>query len=145
MLDEAVVHFVDKMGVELLFVIGILVIFAYLVIKMIPIFKDIRVTQIKSREDIEMAQIKQENEREMRKSEEFKKEDERDRARTEVLAKQNEIISSLCQNNEAMTIQMASLASSLESSKSRSIANEKVLERTYNMVSDIHNKIIHKE
>lgn len=118
--DEAFIKFIDKMGTEFLFCIGILVILAYVVVKAIPIFKDISLTKISTKNELDKERLEFDRQRESNAIEAVKKEDERDRARTEVIATQNEIITNLVRSNEAMTVQLASLNSSLLDSKDRS-------------------------
>lgn len=134
--EEAFVRFVDKMGPELLFCIGILVILAYVVIKAIPIFKDISLKKIETKNELDKERLEFDRQREANSVEAVKKEDERDRARTEVIATQNEIITNLVRSNEAMTIQLSSLNSSLLDSKDRSRSLGETVQDTNKKVTD---------
>lgn len=149
--EDVFVRFVDKLGPELLFCIGILVILGYITVKAIPMVKEIRLQQIKAKNELDKERLELDRQREANAAEAAKKEDERDRARTEVIGTQNDILSNIVRSNEAMTVQMASLNSSLLDSKDRSrILGEKVADtndkvtETNLMVREIHS-IVKKE
>lgn len=149
--EDVFVRFIDKLGPELLFCIGILVILGYITVKAIPMVKEIRLEQIKAKKDLDKERLELDRQREANAAEAAKKEDERDRARTEVIGTQNDILSNIVRSNEAMTVQMASLNSSLLDSKDRSrILGEKVADtndkvtETNLMVREIHS-IVKKE
>lgn len=149
--EDVFVRFIDKLGPELLFCIGILVILGYITVKAIPMVKEIRLEQIKAKNELDKERLELDRQREANAAEAAKKEDERDRARTEVIGTQNDILSNIVRSNEAMTVQMASLNSSLLDSKDRSRmlgekvadTNDKVTE-TNLMVREIHS-IVKKE
>ena len=143
--EEAIVHFIDKIAGEMLFAIGILCIIAYVAVKSIPIFKDISTQRNELRHEEEMRRLDIEDRHETRKSEEWKAEDERDRARTEVIASQNDILQNVVRSHEAMTLQMATLNTSLEDSKLHSRALSNTVNETNTMVTEIHTAIVGKK
>lgn len=127
---------------ELLFVIGILLILAYVAIKSIPMVKEIKMRKLDHDAEIELQKIENDRMREERKAKEFQQEMERDRARTEVIGKQNEIQDTLARSIEGQSIQMATLISSLEESKIRSrTMSDKVMD-TNTKVNEIHTMIV---
>lgn len=127
---------------ELLFVIGILLILAYVAIKSLPMIKEIKMRKIDHEAEIALQRLENERKREERKAEEFQQEMERDRARTEVIGKQNEIQDTLARSIEGQSIQMATLISSLEESKIRSrTMSDKVMD-TNTKVNEIHTMIV---
>lgn len=138
MSERVLTHFIDKMGVELLFVIGLLVIFAYVAVKAFPMIKSFGQEKIDNAHEVEMRRLDMEDAREKRKADEFEKQTELDRKRTEVIGQQNEILNRLSATNEAQTLQMASLSASLEDSKNRSKDLDNVVKDTNSMVKDIH-------
>lgn len=139
--DDALIRFIDRLGPELLFCIGILVILAYIAVKSIPMIKDIRLEQIKSKNELDKERLELDRQREINVIEQSKKEDERDRARTEVIATQNDILSNLIRSNEAMTVQIASLNSSLLDSKDRSKSLGKTVDDTNKKVTDTNRMV----
>ena len=143
--NDVFARFIDKMAGELVFVIGILCIIAYVAIKAIPMFKELQIQKYNLRHDEEMRRLDIEDRRESRKTEEWQREDERDRARTEVIASQNDILSNIVRSNEAMTLQMATLNTSLDDSKYRSRALSETVNDTNHMVSEIHTAIVTKD
>lgn len=127
---------------ELLFVIGILLILAYVAIKSLPMVKEIKMRKLDHDAEIELQKIENDRMREERKAKEFQQEMERDRARTEVIGKQNEIQDTLARSIEGQSIQMATLISSLEESKIRSrTMSDKVMD-TNTKVNEIHAMIV---
>lgn len=141
MYDDAAARFIDKMGPELLFCVGILIIIAYVVVKAVPMVRDIRLKQIETKNELDKERLELDRIRENNANENAKKEDERDRARTEVIATQNDILTNLVRGNEAMTIQLASLNASLIDSKDRSKGLGETLEDTNKKVTDNHRMI----
>lgn len=149
---QVLLSFIDKLGPELLFCIGIIGILAYIAVKSIPIVRDIRLKQIDYKMDLDKERIELDRLHEENSVEAAKKEDERDRKRNEVIAAQNEIMSSLVRSNEAMSVQLASLNASLLDSKDRSKllgetvndTNHKVTD-TNRMVSEIHDAILDRK
>lgn len=127
---------------ELLFVIGILLILAYVAIKSLPMVKELKMRKLDHDAEIELQKIENDRMREERKAKEFQQEMERDRARTEVIGKQNEIQDTLARSIEGQSIQMATLISSLEESKIRSrTMSDKVMD-TNTKVNEIHTMIV---
>lgn len=151
-MEDVFIRFIDRMGTELLFCIGIIAILAYIAVKAIPIARDIRLKQIEYKMEVDKERLEIDRQREINAVEAAKKEDERDRARTEVIGTQNNILSNIVRSNEAMTLQMSSLNTSLMDSKDRSKilgetvndTNKKVTD-TNRMVSEIRDTIIKKE
>lgn len=125
-----------------LFVIGILVIFAYIAIKTIPMIKEIKLKKIESDSEIQRMTIEQTSIREKRKAEEFQQELQRDKERTEVIGKQNEILENLAKSHDNQAIQMSALVASLEESKVRSREMSETVKDTNNKVSEIHTIIV---
>lgn len=125
-----------------LFVIGILIIFAYIAIKTIPMIKEIKLKKIESDSEIQRMTIEQTNMREKRKAEEFQQELQRDKERTEVIGKQNEILEHLANSHDSEAIQMSALIASLEESKTRSRELGATCKDTKDMVSEIHTIIV---
>lgn len=127
---------------EFVFVIGVLVILAYVVVKALPMLENLKSKKIESEHEIEMKKIENEQQREARKADEFQKELEINRARTEVIGKQNEIIESLVRAADSQTIQMAGLMASIEESKTRSRSMGDTIKDTNSKVSEIHTMIV---
>lgn len=125
-----------------LFVIGVLIIFAYIAIKTIPMVKELKLKKIECDNEIQCMTLEQANMREKRKAEEFQQELQRDKERTEVIGKQNEILEHLARSHESETIQMSALIASLEESKARSREMGEVVKDTKDMVSEIHTIIV---
>lgn len=150
--EQAMVNFINKLGPELLFCIGIIGILAYIAVKSIPIVRDIRLKQLEYKMTLEKERLELDRMREENAVEAAKKEDERDRKRNEVIAAQNEIMTSLVRSNEATSVQLASLNSSLLDSKDRSKilgdtvndTNHKVTD-TNRMVYEIHDALIDRK
>lgn len=141
---DSVFHkYIDTIGSPwFLFVIGILVILAYVVIKTIPMIKEIKLKRIESDSEIQRLTIEQANMRERRKAEEFQQELQRDKERTEVIGKQNEILENLAKSHDNQAIQMSALVASLEESKVRSREMNETVKDTNNKVSEIHTIIV---
>lgn len=150
MSDDILIRFIDKMGTELLFCIGIIAILAYTVVHAIPMIKEIRIKQIEAKSEDAKNKLEFEREREIQRAQEAQREDERDRARTDVIATQNDIFTNLIRSNEAMTIQISALITALTDSKDRSKilgdtvkdTNTKVTD-TNSMVRDMHDIFMH--
>lgn len=140
--DDVMFHFIDKMGPELLFCIGMLVIIAYIAVKAIPMLKELRIIKIEHDAEVNMKTLYIKEMQEQRMAEDAKREDERDRARTEVIGKQNEIQTNLARTIEGQSIQMAALVASLEESKQRSRAVGDTVMDTNHKVSEIHTMIV---
>lgn len=140
--DNVTIRFIDKMGPELLFCIGMLVIIAYIAVKAIPTLKELRILKIDHDAEVAMKNLHIKEMQEQRMAEDAKREDERDRARTEVIGKQNEIQTNLARTIEGQSIQMAALVASLEESKQRSRAVGDTVMDTNHMVSEIHTMIV---
>lgn len=144
-MGDALVHFIDKMGVELLFVIGLLVILAYIAVKTIPAYKELKSKKIDVDKAIAEKQLEIESAREIRKADEHTKDLERDRARTEQIAQQNVILESMSRGFEAQQIQLTALTTALEDSKTNSRSMGETVEDTNHMVSDIHRIVVGKD
>lgn len=130
--DSVLVEFVKQLGTPpFVFTIGVICILAFLASKSLPIIREISVKKI----EIEVS-------REKRKAEEYESEAERDRIRTEVIAKQNEILSTLVRTIDAQQLQMAGLISALDESRSRSRAMGETIRDTNSKVSEIHTLIV---
>lgn len=140
--DDVMFRFIDKMGPELLFCIGMLVIIAYIAVKAIPMLKELRIIKIEHDSEVNMKTLHIKEMQEQRMAEDAKREDERDRARTEVIGKQNEIQTNLARTIEGQSIQMAALVASLEESKQRSRAVGDTVMDTNHKVSEIHTMIV---
>lgn len=125
-----------------LFVLGILVILAYTVIKVIPMVKEIRLKRIDCDSEIRRMTLEQTNMREKRKAEEFQQGLQRDKERTEVIGKQNEILESMTKSYDNQAIQVAALVASLEESKLRSREMRDTVKDTNNKVSEIHTIVV---
>lgn len=142
--DEVMTSFIDKMGVELLFVIGLLCILAYVAIKTIPSYKELRMRKLDNDKEIAEKQLDLEAKRETRKSEEHQKDLERDQARTEQIAEQNTILETMARGFEAQQVQLSALTAALEESKSNSRSMGETVADTNKMVTEIHHVIIDK-
>lgn len=140
--DAVLEHFIDRVGPELLFCIGILVILAFVTIKAIPIIKEFKMRKLDHEANVAMKNLEIRELQEKRMAEDAVREDERDRARTEVIGKQNEIQKNLTQAIDGQSIQMAALIASLNESKERSRAVGDTVRDTNHMVSEIHTMII---
>lgn len=125
-----------------LFVIGILAILAYVVIKVIPMVKELRLKKIECELEIKMRTLEQNDAREKRKADEFQQELQRDKERTEVIGKQNEILEHLARSHDNDAVQMSALIASLEESKTRSRELGATVKDTNNKVSEIHTIIM---
>lgn len=143
--EDAIIRFIDKLGAEFLFCIGIIGILAYIVVKAIPIIKDIRLKQLDYKMSLEKERLELDRQRELNSVEAEKREDERDRKRTEVIATQNEILDSLVRTNEATSVQLASLNSALNESKNRSKQFGETVIDTNKMVSEIHSVVVERK
>lgn len=126
----------------LLFVIGILIILAYIAVKTIPMIKEIRLKKIECDNEIQRLTLEQTSAREKRKAEEFQQELQRDKERTEVIGKQNEILEHLARSHDNDAVQMSALIASLEESKTRSRELGETVKDTNNKVSEIHTIIV---
>lgn len=141
MSDDILIRFIDKMGTEFLFCIGIIAILAYTVVHAIPIVKEIRIKQIDAKSEEAKNKLEFEREREKQRAEEARREDERDRARTDVIATQNDIFTNVIHSNEAMTIQLSALITALTDSKDRSRILGDTVKDTNNIVTDTNGMV----
>ena len=135
-MDEAAVHAVDGLagsGPEWLFAIGALVIFAGVVIKVVPMVRDYKLKQL------DIAQ-----EREKRKADEARMRDERERENTAISARQVEAQERSTVAMNAMTAQMAVMDSRLEASQDRSRRMGERMEGMAEKVDEIHSEIVTK-
>lgn len=141
---DSVFHkYIDTLGSPwFLFVIGILVIFAYIAIKTIPMIEKIRLKKIECDSENHRLSIEQEGRREQRKAEEFQQELQRDKERTEVIGKQNEILEHLARTHENQSTQIAAMLAALEESKARSREMGDTVKDTNTKVSEIHTIIM---
>lgn len=135
--DSVLIHFIDKMGVELLFVIGVLIILTYIAIKAIPMFKELRIKKLDNEQVLAEKKLVIDETREKRKAEEHQQDLERDQARTEAIAAQNEILTTLARGFEAQQIQLATLTTALEDSKTHSRSLGETVDDTNQVVHDI--------
>ena len=140
--DNVMIHFIDKMGVELLFVIGLLIILAYIAIKAIPAVKELRAKSIEVDKEIAEKQLELESQREKRRSEERTKDLERDRTRTEQIAQQNIILENMSRGFETQQIQLTALTTALEDSKANSRNMSETVDHTDQLVTEIHHVIV---
>lgn len=127
---------------EFVFVIGILIILAYVAVKALPMLESIRLTKLENEKNIETMKLEHEQRREERKTNEFQKELELNRQRTEVIGKQNEILESLTRSADSQTLQMAGLMAAIEESKIRSRNMGDTINDTNSKVSEIHTMIV---
>jgi len=142
MSEDVMIHFIDKMGVELLFVIGILVILAYISIKTIPAYKELKVKKIEIDKEIAEKQLDLETQREVRKSDEHAKDLEQDRSRTEQIARQTVILENMSRGFEAQQVQLAALTNALEADQGNTKSIGEVVNDTNRLVTDIHRAVI---
>lgn len=141
--EEVVNHYIESLNTPaFLFVIGVLVILAFVVVQAIPKIENFKTLKLQIEKEIEMKKIEQEQRREERKAQEFKDELARDRARTEVIGKQNEILEGLTRSADSQTLQMSALMAQLEESKIRSRAMGDTIKDTNCKVSEIHTMIV---
>ena len=141
--DVVLKEYIESLGSPwFLFVIGVLVIFAYIAIKTIPMIKELKLKKIECDNEIQRMTIEQTNLREKRKAEEFQQELQRDKERTEVIGKQNEILEHLANAHDSEAVQMSALIASLEESKTRSRELGETCKDTKEMVSEIHTIIV---
>lgn len=140
--DAVIDHFIDKVGPEFLFCIGMLAILAFVAVKAIPITKELKMKKLDRDAEIAMKNLQIKEMQEQRMAEDAVREDARDRARTDVIGKQNEIQKNLARTIEGQSIQMAALIASLDESKERSRAVGDTVNDTNHMVSEIHTMIV---
>lgn len=141
--DAVLKEYIESLGSPwFLFVIGVLIIFAYIAIKTIPMIKELKLKKIECDNEIQRMTIEQTNLREKRKAEEFQQELQRDKERTEVIGKQNEILEHLANAHDSEAVQMSALIASLEESKTRSRELGETCKDTKEMVSEIHTIIV---
>jgi len=141
---EVFVRFIDKIGPELLFIIGILVIVAYVVVKAIPMIKELQIKAIDAKHEIEMRTLDQNEEREKRKQVELEKNIEAERSQIQVMTTQNDLLRSISTSNDAMTTQMAILNKYITDSNHEIEEVSDTVESTNRMVSDIHKLVVKK-
>ena len=144
--DTVFNKYIDTLGSPwFLFVIGILVILAYVAIKTIPIVKELRLKRIECDSKFQLRTLEQNEAREKRKAEEFQQELQRDKERTEVIGKQNEILENLARSHDNQAVQMSALIASLEESKTRSREMSETCKDTNRKVSEIHTIIVNSK
>lgn len=134
-MDEAATHLVDALagsGPGWLFAIGVIVILAFVTVKVIPIWRDYKMRQL----DIEA-------DREKRKSEEIRLRDERDRENAAIAARQ---IDTQEQSNivlHAVQEQLAVMNGNLDISHEGSRRMGETVTDMAHKVDEIHGVIIH--
>lgn len=130
--DGVLVRFLELLNTpSLIFTIGVIAIMAFLVAKALPMFREISLKKIEIEEM-----------REKRKVEERQSEEKRERARVEMIATQNEIMSSLVRTTDGQAIQMAGLIAAIEDSKNHSRELSETVEDTNSKVTEIHTVIV---
>lgn len=140
--DDVVNHFIDKVGPELLFVIGLLVIFAYVSVKSIPMLKEIKLERIKSDHDLAEQRLSIDKQREARKAEEMQEDIEAERARAEQRAEQNKILESVSRAMENLSMQTTALVTTVTDSKEQSRVMGSTVMDTNKTAQDT-NKVVH--
>lgn len=141
--DSVLNHFIDKMGVELLFVIGLLVILAYIAVKSIPAYKELHLERIKSDHSIAEQRLDIDKQREARKAQEAEQEIKVQCDRTEQIASQNVILDSVARTMENLSAQTTTLITTINDSKDRSKSMNATVLDTNSVVHDTNKMIQH--
>lgn len=141
--DSVLNHFIDKMGVELLFVIGLLVILAYVAVKSIPAYEELHLERIKSDHSIAEQRLDIDKQREARKAQEAEQEIKIQRDRTEQIASQNVILDSVARTMENLSAQTTTLITTINDSKDRSKSMNATVLDTNSVAHDTNKMIRH--
>lgn len=134
--EDAAVRYVEGLaaaenGPMWLFVIGVLLILAVVVVKVLPVYRETKLKRIEI-----------EAEREKRKAEEARMRDERERERTAIAAKQVEAQNNSTAAMNAMTAQMSVLTAGIDESKYRSREMGAAMGTMAAQVDEIHDAVV---
>ena len=134
--EDAAVRYVEGLaaaenGPMWLFVIGVLLILAAVVVKVLPVYRETKLKRIEI-----------EAEREKRKAEEARMRDERERERTAIAAKQVEAQNNSTAAMNAMTAQMSVLTAGIDESKYRSREMGAAMGAMATQVDEIHDAVV---
>lgn len=143
-MEDAAVHAVDGLAgtPNLIFVLGILVILAFVAIKVIPMWQKLKQTQIDNDAKFRQAQIDIERDRELRKMEESKQRHEREKENAAIMSRSVDAQErSTIAINES-TAQMAILAAKLEMSQQGSLSMRDTVDDMAVEVHDIHLAVV---
>lgn len=143
-MEEAAVHAVDGLAgaPHLIFVMGILIILAYLAIKLIPIWKDFKQKQLDNDAKFRQAEIDIERDRELRKMEESKQRHEREKENAAIMSRSVDAQErSTVAMNEA-TAQIAVMNAQLEISHQGSARMGNVVDDMAVEIHDIHSVVV---
>ncbi len=143
-MEDAAVHAVDGLAgtPNLIFVLGILVILAFVAIKVIPMWQKLKQTQIDNDAKFRQAQVDIERDRELRKMEESKQRFEREKENAAIMSRSVDAQErSTIAINES-TAQMAILAAKLEMSQQGSLSMRDTVDGMAVEVHDIHLAVV---
>lgn len=143
-MEDAAVHAVDGLAgtPNLIFVLGILVILAFVAIKVIPMWQKLKQTQIDNDAKFRQAQVDIERDRELRKMEESKQRFEREKENAAIMSRSVDAQErSTIAINES-TAQMAILAAKLEMSQQGSLSMRDTVDGMAVEVHDIHRAVV---
>ncbi len=143
-MEDAAVHAVDGLAgtPNLIFVLGILVILAFVAIKVIPMWQKLKQTQIDNDAKFRQAQVDIERDRELRKMEESKQRFEREKENAAIMSRSVDAQErSTIAINES-TAQMAVLATKLEMSQQGSLSMRDTVDDMAVEVHDIHLAVV---
>lgn len=143
-MEDAAVHAVDGLAgtPNLIFVLGILVILAFVAIKVIPMWQKLKQTQIDNDAKFRQAQVDIERDRELRKMEESKQRFEREKENAAIMSRSVDAQErSTIAINES-TAQMAILAAKLEMSQQGSLSMRDTVDDMAVEVHDIHLAVV---
>lgn len=143
-MENAAVHAVDGLAgtPNLIFVLGILVILAFVAIKVIPMWQKLKQTQIDNDAKFRQAQVDIERDRELRKMEESKQRFEREKENAAIMSRSVDAQErSTIAINES-TAQMAILAAKLEMSQQGSLSMRDTVDGMAVEVHDIHQAVV---
>lgn len=134
--EDAAARYVEGLaaaenGPMWLFVIGVLLILAVVVVKVLPVYRETKLKRIEI-----------EAEREKRKAEEARMRDERERERTAIAAKQVEAQNNSTAAMNAMTAQMSVLTAGIDESKYRSREMGAAMGAMATQVDEIHDAVV---
>ncbi|WP_303202837.1 hypothetical protein [Raoultibacter timonensis] len=134
--EDAAARYVEGLaaaenGPMWLFVIGVLLILAAVVVKVLPVYRETKLKRIEI-----------EAEREKRKAEEARMQNERERERTAIAAKQVEAQNNSTAAMNAMTAQMSVLTAGIDESKYRSREMGAAMGAMATQVDEIHGAVV---
>nr|DAV56318.1 MAG TPA: hypothetical protein [Caudoviricetes sp.] len=129
---------------ELLAVIGIVAIIAYVAVKSIPMMKELRTANQQNDYDLKLKELDLEQRREDRMAEEASRHDENERERIRSIGVQNQLLAGLQSTIETVAGQQALNNASLSESKDRSRELGRTVSDTNMKVTELHNVLLRK-